>query len=61
MLGEIWEHPVAAAMIKRAVPEMYENPMIQYALKKSLSELIIMTPQMEPLFAEILKALNQGR
>jgi alpha-L-rhamnosidase len=60
MLGEIWEHPVAAAMIKRAVPEMYENPMIQYALKKSLSEGITMTPQMEPLFAEILKALNKG-
>jgi alpha-L-rhamnosidase len=59
MLGEIWEHPVTVEMIKKAVPEMYGNPMIQYALKKSLAELITMTPQMEPLFAGILKKLNE--
>jgi alpha-L-rhamnosidase len=60
LLGAIWKHPVAAEMIQRANPEMYNNPMIQFAFGKPLSDILAMSPQMKPLFEEILTALNEG-
>jgi alpha-L-rhamnosidase len=58
LLGDVWENPVASEIIKKAAPEMYENPMIKYVFKKPLTEVLEMSPQMKPLFEEILKALN---
>jgi alpha-L-rhamnosidase len=58
LLGDIWENPIAAEIIKKAAPEMYENPMIKYVFKKPLTEILAMTPQVQPLFEEIIKALN---
>jgi alpha-L-rhamnosidase len=59
-LGDIWEHPAAAELIKRASPEMYDNPMIKFAFGKPLSDILAMTPQMKPLFEDVLNTLNEG-
>jgi hypothetical protein len=29
LLDDIWEHPVTAEMLKKAAPDMCENPMIK--------------------------------
>jgi alpha-L-rhamnosidase len=59
LLGDLWENPAAVEIIKKAAPEMYENPMIKYVFKKPLSEVLKMSPQMRPLFEEILTTLNR--
>jgi alpha-L-rhamnosidase len=60
LLGDIWENPAAAEIIKKEAPEMYENPMIKYVFKKPLSEVLKMSPQMRPLFEGLIAKLNSA-
>jgi alpha-L-rhamnosidase len=57
-LGEIWAQPAAVKILQETAPELYNNPMIQFAFKKPLAELVQSGPQMKPLIEAILKALN---
>jgi hypothetical protein len=51
---------IAVELIKRANPEMYDNPMIKFAFAKPLSDILAMNAQMKPLFEEVLNTLNEG-
>jgi hypothetical protein len=60
LLGDLWENPAAAELIKQAAPEMYDNPMIKYVFKKPLAEVLKMSPQMGPLFEGLIAKLNSA-
>ena len=58
-LGEIVEQPVARQMFEQFMPGFMDNPMIAYALPKTLAEMLGSAPEARPLYEAVLKALNQ--
>lgn len=57
-LGEILDEPLGFEMMKQMVPELIENPMIEYAKKMTLSEGISSSPEIRPVYEAVVDALN---
>lgn len=58
-LGEIVKQPLAKAMMEQFMPGFMENPMIEYAMPMTLSEMLGSAPEARPLYEAVLKALNE--
>ena len=53
-------HPAGRAVIEQAAPEMLTNPMIEYAMNFSASEMLSYAPEAKPLYEAILAAMNKS-
>ena len=58
-LGEILDDPQGYEMMKRMMPDLMENPMIEYAKKMTLSEGTASVPEIRPVYEAVLHALNE--
>ena len=54
------EHPAAQPLLKKYMPEMKDNPMIEYVLGNPISSMLSYAPQARPLYEMILKAMNES-
>ena len=52
------EHPAAQPLLKQYMPEMTDNPMIQYVMNEPISSMLAYAPQAKPLYEMILQAMN---
>ncbi|MBO6041333.1 MAG: family 78 glycoside hydrolase catalytic domain, partial [Oscillospiraceae bacterium] len=52
------EHPVGKAMLAQYMPEMVDNPMIQYVIDEPITALLAYAPQAQPLYEAIIAAMN---
>ncbi|MBR2808383.1 MAG: family 78 glycoside hydrolase catalytic domain [Oscillospiraceae bacterium] len=52
------EHPAAVPLLKQYMPEMTDNPMIQYVMNEPISAMLAYAPQAKPLYEMILQAMN---
>jgi len=52
------EHPAAQDAIRQYMPDMLENPMIQYVVNEPISSLLAYSPEAKPLYETILRAMN---
>lgn len=57
-LGEIMEKPFGFKLLSEMLPEIVDNPMIEFAKGMTLSELIGHAPAAKPLYEELIKQLN---
>lgn len=46
-------------MMKQMVPELINNPMIEYAKKMTLAEGISTSPEIRPVYEAVINALNK--
>ncbi len=60
LLRVMLEHPAAQPMIRQYMPQMLENPMIQYVMGEPISSLLTYSPEAKPLYEMILKAMNES-
>ena len=51
--------PLGLTMLRQMVPELVENPMIEYAKKMTLSEGIATSPEIRPVYEAVVNALNE--
>ena len=58
-LGEILEVPLGKELMEHMLPELMNNPMIEYAKPMTLSEGISSAPEIRPVYERILKELNE--
>ena len=58
-LSEIMNEPLGLTMLRQMVPELVENPMIEYAKKMTLSEGIATSPEIRPVYEAVVNALNE--
>lgn len=54
------EHPTAQPLIRQYMPQMLDNPMIEYVIKEPISVLLGYAPEAEPLYQLILQAMNDA-
>ncbi len=54
------DHPVAQPIIKQYMPEMVDNPMIQYVVNEPISALLAYAAEAKPLYEMILTAMNES-
>lgn len=47
------------AWMKQMVPELINNPMIEYAKKMTLAEGIFTSPEIRPVYEAVINALNK--
>ena len=60
-LGEILDNPVAMEILSQHAPGIADNPMIQFALEQSISQLTALMPEGSvQLFAMVIKACNDA-
>lgn len=57
-LRAMLEHPAAKPLISQYMPQMLDNPMIEYVLDNPISSMLAYAPQAKPLYEMILKAMN---
>ncbi len=60
LLRVMLEHPAAQSILKQVMPEMLENPMIEYVKGEPISSLLTYAPEAKPLYEMILKAMNES-
>lgn len=58
-LGDILKEPLGFEMMKQMVPELINNPMIEYAKKMTLAEGISTSPEIRPVYEAVINALNK--
>lgn len=51
-------HPAAQPLIRQYMPDLLDNPMIEYVINEPISVLLGYSPQAEPLYQMILQAMN---
>ena len=54
------EHPAARPLVEQYMPQMLDNPMIEYVLGEPVSVLLGYAPEAEPLYQMILEAMNRA-
>lgn len=54
------EHPAALPILRQYMPEMLDNPMIQYVMNEPISAMLSYAPEAKPLYEMILKAMNEA-
>ena len=54
------EHPAARPILEQYMPQMLDNPMIQYVLGELVSAMLNFAAEAKPLFENILKAMNES-
>jgi len=57
-LGVMLRHPAAQPLIRQYMPQMLENPMLEYIIKEPISTLLGYAPEAQPLYEMILAAMN---
>lgn len=56
--GEIMQQPLAVEMFNKMIPGMLDNPMIEFAKRMTLSEMLGAAPEARTLYEAVVKALN---
>ena len=59
-LRVMMEHPAAKPLLQQYMPEMLDNPMIEYVINDPISSMLGYAPQAKPLYEMILKAMNDA-
>jgi alpha-L-rhamnosidase len=54
------DHPVAQPIMSQYMPEMLDNPMIEYVRNEPISALLAYAAEAKPLYEMILKAMNES-
>ena len=54
------DHPVAQPIMQQYMPEMVDNPMIQYVVNEPISALLAYAAEAKPLYEMILAAMNES-
>ena len=54
------QHPAAQPLIRQYMPDMAENPMIEYVINEPICTLLGYAPEAKPLYEMILDAMNQA-
>ena len=57
-LHTMMAHPVGKALIQQYMPQMLDNPMIEYVIKEPISVLLGYAPEAAPLYQMIIDAMN---
>jgi len=57
-LGDILAEPLGLKMMSEMLPELVNNPMIEYAKRMTLAEGISSAPDFRPIYEAVLNALN---
>ncbi|MBR1757752.1 MAG: family 78 glycoside hydrolase catalytic domain [Lachnospiraceae bacterium] len=52
------EHPAAQPLLRQYMPEMLDNPMIQYVMNEPISAMLAYAPEAKPLYEMILGVMN---
>ena len=60
VLNVMLEHPAAKPIIEQYMPEMLNNPMIEYVKGEPISSLLAYAAEAKPLYEMILKAMNES-
>lgn len=58
LLHVMLEHPAAQPIIRQYMPQMLDNPMIEYVKNEPISSLLTYSPEAKPLYEMILGAMN---
>ena len=59
-LSVMLNHRAAKPLLQQYMPEMLDNPMLEYMVKNPISTILSYAPQVKPLFEMILKAMNDS-
>ena len=54
------EHPAAQPVLRQYMPEMLDNPMIEYVKNEPISSMLAYAPEAKPLYEMILKIMNEA-
>lgn len=54
------EHPAARPLLEQYMPQMLDNPMIQYVMNEPISGMLSYAPEAKPLYEMILRAMNDA-
>ena len=54
------EHPAARPLLEQYMPQMLDNPMLEYVMNEPISALLSYAPGAKPLYEMILKAMNES-
>ncbi|MBO6158379.1 MAG: family 78 glycoside hydrolase catalytic domain [Firmicutes bacterium] len=60
VLKVVLEHPAAQPLLRQYMPELLDNPMIQYVAGEPLSAMLSYAPEAKPLYEMLLKAMNEA-
>ncbi len=60
LLHVMLEHPAAQPIIRQYMPQMLDNPMIEYVKNEPISSLLAYSPEAKPLYEMIMKAMNES-
>lgn len=60
LLRVMLDHPAAQPVIRQYMPQMLDNPMIEYVKGEPISSLLAYAPEAKPLYEMILKAMNES-
>ena len=60
VLRVMLEHPAAQPVIRQYMPQMLDNPMIEYVKGEPVSALLTYAPEAKPLYEMILKVMNES-
>ena len=60
LLRVMLEHPVAKPILEQYMPQMLDNPMIEYVKNEPISSLLAYAAEAKPLYEMILKAMNES-
>ncbi len=60
MLRVMLEHPAAKPILQQYMPDMLDNPMIQYVKEEPISSLLAYAAEAKPLYEMILRAMNES-
>ena len=57
-LRVILNHPAARQLIQQHMPQMLDNPLLEYVMDEPISSLLAYSPEAKPMYEMILKAMN---
>lgn len=60
LLRVMLDHPTAQPIIRQYMPQMLDNPMIEYVREEPISTLLTYSAEAKPLYEMILKAMNES-
>lgn len=60
LLRVMLQHPAAQPIIRQYMPDMLDNPMIQYVMEEPISSLLAYAAEAKPLYEMILKVMNES-
>lgn len=59
-LRTMMEHPAARAVMAQYMPQMLDNPMLEYVINEPICALLSYAPEAKPLYEMILQAMNDS-